>query len=924
LVNPGDYITQSDPRYATEWTSVPMADDGKNGDAQAGDGIFTAVLPAALQTHRRLVRYRITATDTRGAARTGPYDDDPQPNFAYYVYDQIPVWTGAARPGTTPEVTYSSELLQSVPVYQLITTHVNHVDSQYIPDSSLRSGYAESDYRWEGTLVYDGQVYDHINFRARGGVWRYAMGKNMWKFDFERGHPFQARDEHGNFYNVPWDKLNFSAMIQQGDYLHRGEQGLFEAVGFELFNLAGTESPESHYVHFRLVTQASENGADQYSGDFQGLYLVLEQPDGNFLDQHDLPDGNFYKMENNAPESTVNQSATQVDDASDVRAFVREFIGNRRPTVEWWQENLDLERYYGYQAISQAIHHYDTAFGKNFYYFNNPDTGKWQIHPWDLDLTWADNMFGNENHEFNVKVAKNPAFNAYVNQANIDLNNRLNAEYQNVTREILDLLYNPEQTGMLIDQIAAQVYQPGQVSLVDADRAMWDYNPINATASRYTDNNKNATRFHFYDRVPSKDFAGMIQLMKNYVESRTSDFIVRRILTNEANIPATPVVSYTGPANFPLGSLTFASSALASPIGAEFAGMKWRIAEVTDPTAPGFDPYDPVAERHYEINATWESDVLTTFDPAVTIPGHLLQPGKTYRVRVRMQDNDNHWSHWSAPVQFVATAAVDTDLAASLRISEVNYNPYDVTAAEQAAGFTDNNDFEFIELVNIGNRTIDLTAATLDQLQIDGQEQGVEFRFADGAITQLAPGGRLVVVEDLDAFQQRYGSNVPVAGQWQGRLSNGSETITLSALGTIIQQFTYDDAWYEGTDGGGATLEIVNAANLDLNSWNQPAAWRASAVRGGTPGRASVTDIPGDADRNGVFNSSDLVAVLAAGEYEDGITGNSTWEEGDWNGDGDFTTADIVLAFEFGAYSAQARPLLEPLDAALVDEFFLD
>ena len=325
LVNPGDYIMQTDARYQSEWTNVAMHDDGQNGDAQAADGIYTVVLPADLQQHRRLVRYRITATDTLGASRTAPYADDPQPNFAYFVYDQIPAWTGAARPGQTPDVTYSSELLQSVPVYQLITTHTNHVDSQYISDSESRSGYTGSDYRWEGTLVYDGVVYDHIQFRARGGVWRYAMGKNMWKFDFERGHSFQAQDEYGKAYDVPWDKLNFSAIIQQGDYLHRGEQGLFEAVGFELFDMAGTESPESHYVHFRLITGADENGADQYSGDFQGLYLALEQPDGNFLDQHQLPDGNFYKMEGNSPESTVNQSATQVDDASDVRDFTREF-----------------------------------------------------------------------------------------------------------------------------------------------------------------------------------------------------------------------------------------------------------------------------------------------------------------------------------------------------------------------------------------------------------------------------------------------------------------------------------------------------------------------------------------------------------------------------------------------------------------------
>ena len=92
-------------------------------------------------------------------------------------------------------------------------------------------------------------------------------------------------------------KLNFSAYIQQGNYLHRGEHGMFEAVGFKLFNLTGVEA-HTHWVHFRIIDEADENRATQYDGDFWGLYLTIEQMDGRFLDEHNLPDGsNTYKME---------------------------------------------------------------------------------------------------------------------------------------------------------------------------------------------------------------------------------------------------------------------------------------------------------------------------------------------------------------------------------------------------------------------------------------------------------------------------------------------------------------------------------------------------------------------------------------------------------------------------------------------------
>lgn len=61
----------------------------------------------------------------------------------------------------------------------------------------------------------------------------------------------------------------------------------------------------------------------------------------------------------------------------------------------------------------------------------------------------------------------------------------------------------------------------------------------------------------------------------------------------------------------------------------------------------------------------------------------------------------------------------------------------------------------------------------------------------------------------------------------------------------------------------------------------------------------------GDATLDGVFNSSDLISIFQAGEYEDAIIGNSTWLEGDWNCDGEFTTTDLVMAFQEGAYRAE-------------------
>lgn len=77
----------------------------------------------------------------------------------------------------------------------------------------------------------------------------------------------------------------------------------------------------------------------------------------------------------------------------------------------------------------------------------------------------------------------------------------------------------------------------------------------------------------------------------------------------------------------------------------------------------------------------------------------------------------------------------------------------------------------------------------------------------------------------------------------------------------------------------------------------------------------------GDANFDDEFNSSDLVAVFSAGEYEVGIQMNSTWSTGDWNGDGEFDTRDFVLAGQDGGYEQgprQPQAVPEPTVSLLI------
>jgi hypothetical protein len=93
-------------------------------------------------------------------------------------------------------------------------------------------------------------------------------------------------------------------------------------------------------------------------------------------------------------------------------------------------------------------------------------------------------------------------------------------------REIWDLLFNPEQMNPLIDEFAAVIDDPQRaLSIVDADRAMWDYHWVvgDGAYPRYLNNPASfkAGQGRFYqeavDRGYARDFAGMVQVMKDFV-----------------------------------------------------------------------------------------------------------------------------------------------------------------------------------------------------------------------------------------------------------------------------------------------------------------------------------------------------------------------------------------------------------------------
>ncbi len=221
----------------------------------------------------------------------------------------------------------------------------------------------------------------------------------------------------------------------------------------------------------------------------------------------------------------------------------------------------------------------------------------------------------------------------------------------------------------------------------------------------------------------------------------------------------------------------------------------------------------------------------------------------TLTARVRSGDD------WSPPVE--ALYAVD---ASDLRVTELQYHP---AAPLEDSEYSD-DDFEFVELTNTG--PVSLSVAGLSF------EGGVRFRFQfdRGDANLIPPGASIVVVRNLEAFLSRYGDDAEafVAGEYEGRLDNSSDTLRLTdALGATLVEFAYDDAWWPVTDGKGPSLEIRDA-RADPSRWGVRDAWQPSEAELGSPGfhaggggDGGLQRI-GDTNQDGSLNIADPIALL--------------------------------------------------------------
>jgi len=153
-----------------------------------------------------------------------------------------------------------------------------------------------------------------------------------------------------------------------------------------------------------------------------------------------------------------------------------------------------------------------------------------------------------------------------------------------------------------------------------------------------------------------------------------------------------------------------------------------------------------------------------------------------------------------AALDMVGTVTVLPAPPNDIVISEIMYNI-------PGAG----NNFDFIEITNIGNEAIDLEGYYFSS--------GIEFTFP---AMMIQPGAYMLIVEDASAFNATFGTD---AISWtDGGLNDGGEDITLlDANDELVDMVVYNDAagWPEIADGEGPSLSLcdLEADNGEPESW---------------------------------------------------------------------------------------------------------
>ena len=782
--------------------TVAMTDDGTGGDQQANDGIYSATIPHDASGPGEMVRWKVTATDTDGGLMQWPLHavtHDSDEFFGTIVED--------------PDVATSN-----LPILYW-----------FIDDANF--GRSASDTGGRGSMFYLGEFYDNVQTDAHGQSSR-GFPKKSYDIDFNRGNRFKWSEGEDRVVDI--NLLNNWA-----------DKGKFRnTLGYEIPREAGDPAL------FAFPIRVEKNGEFFSTADF------VEDADRRTLDRWGLnPDGALYKMYNTF--TTAGHARVFADTTTGAEKKSRKWDDSaelvelqdatRLRGDEWTNyamDNINVAAFVNFQAVQDITSNHDCCHKNYYFYRDTGQTNEWRPIIWDVDLTFGHHWRSNVNY-FEDRMSFDNGLERGSNNGLIQAVFRLdgvNEMYERRLRTLMDQFIQPLDTPYedryferRLDEMVALIDphddpieerenpargEPHAISL-GVDDADLDFNAWGSWE------NGNGGRIH----------AARGETMREHIERVKSDYADprREFLYSQRGIPdaqgGNPAIAF--------GEIEFDPAS--GNQSEEYLTLVNENADYVDISGWSLAG---------SINYTFQAG--TVIPPDWTL--YVTPDVNAFRARTEgpsggqglfiqggyQGDLDNGSSITlvgadGIPIQrtFVGELQSPSDVQASLRITEVNFNPHapnSVPGLNELDDGTENaaDQFEFIELTNVGSNLLDVSGARLSI--------GVDFTFPDG--TTIDPNEYVLVVRDREAFESRYGNGFEIVGEFQGSLNDTGDGVFIDDAagqpGTGLV-FGVGGAWPERANGGASSLEIVNPRGDASSSAN----WKASDSFGGSPGQAS-------------------------------------------------------------------------------------
>lgn len=652
-------------------------------------------------------------------------------------------------------------------------------------------------------------VIDSPTVSTRIGM--HVRGQSSVGFDKQQ-YRVETRDQFDNDLN--FDLLGLgeeSDFVLNGPWVDKSQ--IRNAFEFDLSRSLGVLAPETRFVELYL----HQDGGTVSESDYVGIYVLLEDiaisdqsvdiPELTPADvtEPDISGGYLLRFEEEPDSLPLNgwQSLELVDDENYTPAqhdwisdYVNDFDaalpeGANFGVVDF-EDFIDTKAWANNIVFTELVRDQDSYVASAYLYKDRGD----KLVPgpqWDLNLTMGVGGF-HDNQNLTGWQFDHDANDVFYTQGERQWNRRLFLD-PDFTQSVIDSWHEARQDQLDLTNLFARVDTHADF--------LRDPNAGDGVDSASVHN------FSRYPSVlgdPNPGFSSPVTATwEQQIDFIKTNWLTPRIAWIDNQFVPAPLINQSG-------------GQIATPFNVNFtlpgSGNLYYTIDGSDPRAAGGG-----------ISAS-----------ANLYTGGNIVINSTTQIRARVLDNTNSppagtaliHREWSGQID-ETFSVVPLATVGDLVISEINYNPAEPTFAEAAAGTTDNDDFEFIEVQNISGHAVNLDGVAFTD--------GIEFSFGNVSLT---PGERIVAVKSLTAFQQRYGMGINIAGEFSsGSLSNGGEQVVLeTSTGAVVHNFKYNDVdgWPERPDGVGSTLEVIDTAGNYSDEDN----YQASNEFLGTPGSAST------------------------------------------------------------------------------------